>query len=73
MASNNSTLDESILSLDGENMPVSFALLSMGINVKKQNYGTRLKGALDNFNACYLDAMDFLTQILPVAKQHFGK
>ena len=54
-------------------MPISSVLLSMGVKVKNQNCGARLKAALGNFDECYLDAMDFLTQILPIAKQHFGK
>ena len=67
------SMDESVLSLVGENMPISSVLLSMGVKVKNQNCGVRLKAALGNFDECYLDAIDFLTQILPIAKQHFGK
>lgn len=75
MAASTSLMEESdsVLNFDKENMPISRVLTSMGISVNKQNHVTRLKVAFDYFNATYLETLDFLTNILPVAKQQFGK
>ena len=66
-------MNESIVTVDEDNFPISKTLLAMGIPMKNKNYGARLRGALDNFNVCYLETMDFLNQILPLAKQHLAK
>lgn len=67
-------MDDSVVSYDqGIGILGSSVLLSMDIRVNKYNADTRLQDVLERFNETYLEAMDFLTQILPLAREQFGR
>ena len=71
MASSN--MDESILSFDQEGFLQSSVLVPMGIKINKPHMEVKIKDVIRRFNEVYLETMDFLTQILPLAREQFGR
>ena len=66
-------IDESILAFDQEGFLGSSVLVQMGIKINKPNVETRITELVQRFNETYLETLDFLTQILPLAREQFGR
>ena len=66
-------MDESILSFDQDGFFGSSVLVPMGIKINKPHMEVKLKDVIRRFNDIYLETMDFLTQILPLAREQFGR
>ncbi|CAB4029852.1 Hypothetical predicted protein [Paramuricea clavata] len=66
-------MDESNLVPKAESLFASSVLIPMGIKINKPAGLTRLNEVIDEFNETYLETMDFLTQILPLAREQFGR
>ncbi len=67
-------IDESILTFDqGLGFLGSSVLVPMGIKINKPNVEMRITEVVERFNETYLETMDFLTQILPLAREQFGR
>lgn len=66
-------MDESILTFGQGGILASSVLVQMGIKIDQLNVDKKIKAVIDRFNDTYLETMDFLTQILPLAKEQFGR
>ena len=73
MAASEANMDESVITIGPEGILGSSVLVQMGIKVNKPNVETRLRETIEKFNETYLEFMDFLTQILPLAREQFGR
>jgi hypothetical protein len=66
-------MDESILVPNAESFFAGSVLIPMGIKINKPVVLARLNEVIDEFNETYLETIDFLTQILPLAREQFGR
>lgn len=66
-------MDESMISFDEGGFLGSSVLVPMGIKINKPHVEAKLQDVVRRFNDVYLETMDFLTQILPLAREQFGR